>query len=166
MSRSCEETQTLAGEYAPVELLCGRYIERNPHPGGQEAFLIRARLPWHRRSDTPIKVEITMDEPILWPVVQRQIMHEYGEPMRVEVLAYPLEEVVAEKLRAILQQVTRLESRGWSRNRARDYYDLWQVLGSYREQLDLTDFDARPHEKCQLRHVGFAGPRGLFSTLE
>ena len=67
MSRACEAAQALAGEYAPVELLCGRYVERNPHPGGQEAFLIRARLPWHQRSDTPVKVEITMDEPILWP---------------------------------------------------------------------------------------------------
>ena len=162
MSRACEEAEALAGEYAPVELRCGRYVERNPHPGGQEAFLIRARLPWHRRSDTPVKVEITMDEPILWPVVQRRIMHEYGEPVRVEVLAYSLEEVVAEKLRAILQQVACLESRGWSRNRVRDYYDLWQVLGTYREQLDLTDFAARLHEKCQLRHVDFAGPEDFF----
>ena len=162
MSRACEAAQELAGEYAPVELVCGRYAERNPHPGGQEAFLIRARLPWHRRSDTPIKVEITMDEPILWSVVQREVMHEYGEPLRVDVLAYSLEEIVAEKLRAILQQAARLESRGWSRNRARDFYDLWRVLGTYREELDLTDFDVRLHEKCQLRRVDFAGPEDFF----
>ena len=162
MRRACEAAQELTSEYAPVELVCGRYVERNPHPSGQEAFLIRARLPWHRRSDTPIKVEITMDEPILWPVVQREVMHEYGEPLRVEVLAYSLEEIVAEKLRAILQQAARLESRGWSRNRARDFYDLWRVLGTYREQLDLSDFDVRLHEKCQLRHVGFADPEDFF----
>ena len=162
MRRACEAAQALANEYAPVELACGRYVERNPHPGGQEAFLIRARLPWHRRLETPIKVEITMDEPILWPVVQRRVMHEYGEPMHIEVLAYSLEEVVAEKLRAVLQQVARLESRGWSRSRARDYYDLWRVLGTYREQLDLTDFDVGLHEKCQLRHVDFAGPEDFF----
>ena len=162
MGRACEVAQALANEHAPVELLCSRYVERNPHPGGQEAYLIRARLPWHRRSDTPIKVEITMDEPILWPVVQRQVMHEYGEPLHVDVLAYSLEEVVAEKLRAILQQVARLESREWSRNRARDFYDLWRVLGTYREQLDLTGFDARLHEKCQLRHVDFAGTGDFF----
>lgn len=158
MRRACDAAQALANEYAHVELLCGRYAERNPHPGGQEAFLIRARLPWHRRLETPIKVEITMDEPVLWPVMQRQVMHEYGEPLHVEVLAYSLEEVVAEKLRAILQQVARLESRGWSRNRARDFYDLWRILGTYREQLDLTDFHVRLHKKCQLRHVDFAGP--------
>lgn len=162
MRRACEAAQALANEYAPVELVCGQYVERNPHPGGQETFLIRARLPWHRRSDTPIKVEITMDEPLIWPAVQCQVMHEYGEPLRVDVLAYSLEEIVAEKLRAVLQQVARLESRGWSRNRARDFYDLWRVLGTYREQLDLDDFDVRLHEKCQLRHVDFAGPEDFF----
>ena len=162
MRRACEAAQALASEYAPVELVFGRYVERNPHPGGQEAFLIRARLPWHRRSDTPIKVEITMDEPILRPVVQRQIMHECGESLHVDVLAYSLKEIVAEKLRAVLQQVARLESRGRSRNRARDFYDLWRVLGTYWEELDLDDFDVRLHEKCQLRHVDFAGPEDFF----
>ena len=160
--RACEAAQELASEYAPVELHSSRYTENNPHPGGQEAFRIRARLPWHRRSETPIKVEITMDEPVLWPVVQRQVMHEYGEPLHIEMLVYSLEEVVAEKLRAVLQQVARLASRGWSRNRARDFYDLWRVLGTYREQLDLTDFGVRMHEKCQLRHVDFAGPEDFF----
>ena len=112
MRRACEAAQQMLGEYAAVELHCGRYGERNPHPGGQEAFRIRARLPWHRELDTPVKVEITIDEPILWPVAQREIMHEYGEPLKVEVPTYSLEEVVAEKLRAILQQLDQLERGG------------------------------------------------------
>ena len=131
-------------------------------PGGQEAFRIRARLPWHRELDTPVKVEITIDEPILWPVAQREIMHEYGEPLKVEVPTYSLEEVVAEKLRAVLQQLDQLESRGWVRTRARDFYDLWSVLGRYQEGLDLTDFGDRLREKCQLRHVDFDSPEDFF----
>ena len=95
-------------------------------------------------------MEITIDEPILWPVAQRAIMHEYGEPLKVEVPTYSLEEVVAEKLRAVLQQLDQLESRGWVRTRARDFYDLWSVLGTYEEGLDLTDFGDRLREKCQL----------------
>ena len=31
------------------------------------------------------------------------------------------------------------EKRGWSRSKARDYYDLLQVLDTYREQMDLND---------------------------
>ena len=75
---------------------------------------------------------------------------------------YSLEEVVAEKLRAILQQLDQLESRGWVRTRARDFYDLWSVLGTYQEELDLTDFGDRLREKCQLRQVDFAGPEDFF----
>ena len=86
-------------------------------------------------------------------------MHEYGEPLKVEVSTYSLEEVVAEKLRAVLQQV---DQRGWVRTRARDFYDLWSVLGTYQEGLDLNDFGDRLREKCQLRHVDFDSPEDFF----
>jgi hypothetical protein len=33
----------LLDEYAPVEISCERYTEKEPHPGGQEAFTIRDR---------------------------------------------------------------------------------------------------------------------------
>ena len=75
---------------------------------------------------------------------------------------YPLEEVVAEKLRALLQQAAMFEARGWSRSRARDYYDLWRVLGAYRKQMDLAGFDSLLREKCVVRGVSFAGPGDFF----
>ena len=62
--RACDEARALLVEYAQVELHCERQVENNPHPGGQEAFRIRAKLPWHLRPDIPIKVEITADEQI------------------------------------------------------------------------------------------------------
>ena len=93
MHRACEVAQQMLGKYAAVELHCGRYVERNPHPGGQEAFRIRARLPWHRGLDTPVKIEVTMDEPILWPVARREVMHEYGEPLQIEMTTYSLGQV-------------------------------------------------------------------------
>ncbi len=103
-----------------------------------------------------------MDERILWPVAQRKIVHGYDEPLEAELAVYSLEEVVAEKLRSILQQLARLENRGWMRNRARDYYDLWQVLRTYGGDLDLTDFHTRLHEKCRLRDVDFDGAEDFF----
>ncbi|PYV80988.1 MAG: hypothetical protein DMG05_30700, partial [Acidobacteria bacterium] len=53
---------------------------------------------------------------------------------------YALEEIVAEKLRAILQHFEKLEVRGWSRSRARDYYDLWRILATYQDQMNLAGF--------------------------
>lgn len=44
----CEAAVRLLDEYAPVEIASERYREREPHPGGQKAFVVRARLPWQR----------------------------------------------------------------------------------------------------------------------
>ena len=52
--------------------------------------------------------------------------------------------------------------RGWSRSRARDYYDLWRVLGAYRNQMDLSGFGSILHEKCSVRGVSFTGPDDFF----
>ena len=159
---SCQTATGLLDEYAPVEIVCERYTERGPHPGGQEAFTIRARFPWHRQPHTRVKVEITLDEEILKPALPRRVIHEYGEPLDAEVRTYALEEIVAEKLRAILQHIETLHTRGWSRSRARDYYDLWRVMGAYRDQLDLSDFVPFLHEKCAVRNVSFEGPEDFF----
>jgi hypothetical protein len=82
--------------------------------------------------------------------------------VEAEVRVYALEEIVAEKLRAILQHVERLEERGWSRSRARDYYDLWRVLEVHRDRMDLSDFPSFLREKCAVRNVGFDGPEDFF----
>ena len=57
---ACETAIRLLEEYAPVEVSCERYTEREPHPGGQEAFAIRARFPWQSRLQTRVMIEVTM----------------------------------------------------------------------------------------------------------
>ncbi|MCL6547190.1 MAG: nucleotidyl transferase AbiEii/AbiGii toxin family protein, partial [Bryobacteraceae bacterium] len=54
--------------------------------------------------------------------------------------------------------------RGWSRSRARDYYDLWRVLAAYKDRMDLTDFGPLLAEKCAARNVAFAGPEDFFEN--
>lgn len=159
---ACVAASKLLDEYAPVEISCERYTEKDPHPGGQEAFVIRARFPWQRRPQTRVMIETAMDEKILKPAPRRTIIHEYGEPLEAQVQVYALEEIVAEKLRAILQHSEKLEARGWSRSRARDYYDLWRVLGTWRDQMELSDFAPLLAAKCAVRHVAFAGPADFF----
>ena len=158
----CKSATNLLDEYAPVEIICERYTERDPHPGGQEVFMIRARLPWHRAPQTRVMIETALDEKILKPVQKRSIIHEYGEPLQVKILVYALEEIVAEKLRAILQHVQMLQERGWARSRARDYYDLWRVLDTYQNQLHLSDFFYFLHAKCAIRNVMFNYPDDFF----
>ena len=157
-----EAAVRLLDEYAPVELACERYVEREPHPRGQQAFTLRARLPWQSRPQILVMIEFIVDEPVLWPVERRRVMHDYEEPLEAALQAYSLEETVAEKLRAILQQADLLASRGWSRSRARDYYDLWRVLSTYRDRMGFTDFVPLLREKCAVRGVGFEGPDDFF----
>ncbi|MEW6073603.1 MAG: nucleotidyl transferase AbiEii/AbiGii toxin family protein [Planctomycetota bacterium] len=159
---ACTAAMKLVDVYAPVEISCERYTEKEPHPGGQEAFTIRARLPWHRQPQTRIMIEAAVDERILKPVSMRRILYEYGEPLDAEVHVYALEELVAEKLRAILQHIEMLESRGWSRSRARDYYDLWRVLGAYKDRMEISDFAEFLREKCAVRGVAFSGSEDFF----
>ena len=159
---TCDASAALLDEYASVDIACERYTEKDPHPGGQEAFTIRARLPWHRQLHTRVMIEVTVDEKVLKPVQNRRVIHEYGEPVEVQVQVYALEEIVAEKLRAILQHIEKLHERGWSRSRARDYYDLWRVMGTYRDQMDLSDFVSFLREKCAVRNVRFEGPESFF----
>jgi predicted nucleotidyltransferase component of viral defense system len=159
---ACSEAAALLDEYALVEIVAERYTERDPHPGGQEAFTIRARLPWHQRLHTSVTIEVTMDEEVLRPPVRRRILHGYGESLHAEIAVYAPEEIVAEKLRAILQYVRRLEERGWSRSRARDYYDLWRMLASYEDEMDLADFRGLLADKCAVRDVTFSGAGDFF----
>ena len=159
---ACEIAVRMLDEHAPVEISCQRYTEREPHPGGQEAFAIRARFPWQSRLQTRVMIEVTTDERVLLPAERRQVIHDYGEPLDAEVKVYSLEEIVAEKLRALLQQAEMFERRGWSRSRARDYYDLWRVLGEYGDLLNLEGFDSLLREKCSIREVSFSHPDDFF----
>jgi uncharacterized protein len=162
IKEACTAAAKLLEDYAPVEIISGRYTEREPHPGGQEAFIIRARLPWQRAPHAGAMVEVSMDEPVIKPVGRLPIIHEYGEPLDERVLVYSLEEIVAEKLRAILQHVEKLQTRGWSRSRARDYYDLWRVFNSYGDKLDLWDFASFLSEKCSVRGMAFESADDFF----
>ncbi len=159
---ACAAAAKLLDPYAPVEIVCERHVERDPHPAGQEAFDIRARFPWHRTPQTHVMIETSMDEKVLKPTVRRALLHDYGEPLEVQVLVYSLEEIVAEKLRAILQHLRSLERRGWVRSRARDYYDLWRILGTYRDRLDFSGFESFLRKKCTLKDVAFSGPNSFF----
>ena len=139
-----------------------RYPTREPHPDGQHAFRIHVQFPWQRRASCSLKVEITMDEPVLADVMQLQLMHGYGETLDCTMSCYALEEVVAEKLRALLQTRACLAQRGWARPRARDYYDLWQLLCEHPQTVDLDGAARIVPAKCEVRRISFKGPDDFF----
>lgn len=130
---------------------------KEPHPGGQIAYLVRVQFPGQRQPLCRLKLEITMDEPVLLPVQVRPLLHGFDEELSAALQVYDLAEIVAEKLRVLLQSRRLLQQRGWGASRVcRDYYDLWSVLkrGDAGEHVipDLVQ------QKCRLRDVTFSSP--------
>ena len=136
---------------------------RDEHPGRQDGFVVRFRFPWHREALCPIEGEVTHDEPVLLPPVRRQILPGSGLAPAGSLRAYPLDEVVAEKLRALLQTDEKLAGRGWSRPRARDSCDLWRILTTFASDVDPAVVQRILPEKCAHRDVAFTGVASFFT---
>lgn len=163
IERSCELASELVQKFSPLEIIAERYTEKEPHPANQEAFTIRAKLPWHRQFLVKILIEISVDEPIKIDPIKRQIIHGYGEKIVQEIYVYSLEEIIAEKMRAILQHRQKLEERGWDRSRARDYYDLWKILNNYFDQIKIEILPELFLDKCSIKEIAFDGPDEFFN---
>ncbi len=152
----------------PFAVMAERVVHRDPHPGRQESFAFRVQFPWQHRPLCLVKLEVTVDEPILLPTPGLKILHGYDEELTGVVRAYCLEEIVVEKLRALLQSEARRGERGWARPRCRDLYDLWHVLAHAPVGLDRAAVRRVLPEKCAVRGVGFESAEDFFpaSLLE
>ena len=136
-------------------------ILREPHPGKQIAYIVRVQFPYHREPMCRLKVEITVDEPILIPPETRPILHNYEETISTRIKTYHLAEIIVEKYRALLQSLDRLQKKGWGANRVcRDYYDLWSIL----KRVDLSNHNipALLDKKSVVRGVKFESTDQFF----
>jgi uncharacterized protein len=149
-------------ERGPFEVRHETLTLKQPHPGDQAAYLVRVRYPGQREALCRLKVEITVDEPVLLPVEKRPILHDFGEEFSGSLGVYALAEIVAEKLRALLQSQEHLAERGWGASRVcRDYYDLWSVLERER-RLKGWSPDLETH-KCEIRKISFESPEAFLA---
>lgn len=79
-----------------------------------------------------IKIDLTINELLLFPITRKKFFHLYGEyddiPRGVGVLVYSIEEIIIEKLVSLIDP---------KRNEPRDIYDVWYLLDKDLVQLDL-----------------------------
>jgi uncharacterized protein len=155
-------TEARIAPYANLKLSVDPYTENEPHPHGQEAFQVRAQFPWQREPLTKVMIEISRNELLLLPTCRCALIHEYGEPIEQQVVVYSLEEIILEKLRAVLQQTKKLHERDWNRSRARDFYDLWRILHAFSDRLDIDNFPYLLGKKCLHRQVMFSDADSFF----
>ena len=78
-------------------------------------------------------------------------------------MSYRIDEIVAEKMRSLLQTDKKLKERGWNKPRARDYYDLWRVLKKFGAGLQKEILPELLAKKCAHRDVKYERLEDFFT---
>src|SRR3972149_12120495 len=110
-----------------------------------------------RRQALPaVIVHLTFDEPVITPFEVRDVAPPYSDLEPFTVSCDSKTEIVAEKLRALIQQQEK-----WPR--LRDLYDLWFILCRQREPIPSHELRGLFERKCEVRRVA-PDPRHLVSV--
>ena len=91
-------------------------------------------------------MHLTFDEPVLDEAVVCSVKALYPDLSAFEITAYSKREILAEKMRSLLQQ-----QKKWPR--PRDLYDLWYILCKSGECFSWKELKLLFDEKCRIRGV-------------
>ena len=102
------------------------------------------------RWNTSVKIEIILYELMIFPIENKEVFHPYSDKLSETSLivpCYSLREVLAEKLRAIIQR---------SYTAPRDFYDIW-YLSKNQDSTDWSEIKSAFHEKMKFKNIEFEG---------
>ena len=148
LARAITLEEILAGLneiYIAVETACGLRIafDRQDRHGHQNSHTFYLRYQGPLPAPNDVKVDITINEVLCYPLADRPIMRIYdgfGDlPAGPTLKVYAIEEIVVEKLLALSDR---------ARNEPRDLYDLWYLFNS----TDLRVSEMRAELDAKLAH--------------
>jgi hypothetical protein len=128
--------------FAQVEALHGVALTLLDLHRPNGAARVRARFVGPLAHPNRLLLDITLDEALLLPWERRPVVTALFDRPTPQVLCYSLDEILAEKLRAILQ-----------RGKARDYYDVWCLLKEKRNGFDPKMVRTTLEAKCAHRDL-------------
>jgi len=107
-------------------------------------------------SKNTVKIEVSKER-FVGDVLQKEVAQLFDCP-RFTVHVYSLENILSEKIRALLE-----------RGKVKDYYDVWRLLKT--ESFDYDKVRKLFLQKCKAKEMAFSGvgqffPSGLVRTLE
>jgi predicted nucleotidyltransferase component of viral defense system len=104
-------------------------------------------------SNKKVKVDISRSEQLEYMPVVKDVIIGYSDIQQHQLLCYPLEEVLIEKMRAVMQRM-----------QARDLYDIWFLLEQHGMEaaFHVKEFEKKCASK-NLKHVDF--PKKLAERL-
>jgi len=106
----------------PLEL-----FNDSKHEGGGINFYISYIGPLGGHGgNKKVKVDISRSEHLVFEPIMKSVFTAYTDIPEHQVLCYPLEEVLVEKMRSVLQRM-----------QARDFYDIWYLLEQHRMEINF-----------------------------
>lgn len=107
-------------------------IDNNEHEDGGINFYIGYVGPFGGQGgNKKVKVDISRSEKLEFEPIYKPAFLEYSDLAEHQLLCYPLEEVLVEKMRSVMQRM-----------QARDLYDIWYLLEVHGMDVDfyLSEF--------------------------
>jgi predicted nucleotidyltransferase component of viral defense system len=129
-------------------------IDNNEHEDGGINFYISYIVPFGGQGNNKrVKLDISRSESLVFEPVMKDVFIDYTDLEAYQLLCYPLEEVLVEKMRSVMQRM-----------QARDFYDIWYLLDQHRMDVDfyLNEFETKCKSK-ELNHTDF--PKKLAERL-
>lgn len=112
-------------------------IDNNEHEDGGINFYISYIGPLGgQRNNKRVKVDISRTEILVFAPVSQKMILNYTDQEEHKLLCYPLEEVLVEKLRSVMQRM-----------QARDFYDIWYLLEIH--GMDVNFYINEFKKKCE-----------------
>ena len=110
-----------------------------------------------QRWQTKVKIELILYELVLFPASKRDVIHPYSDKLTenaLQVPCYSIEEVLAEKMRSLIQR---------SYAAPRDFYDIWN-LSKYFPELEYKPIVDAFHKKLAFKGHSFSGIEQLINS--
>ena len=129
-------------------------IDNNEHEDGGINFYISCIGPLGGQGNNKnVKVDISRSEQLVFKPLMNEVLIGYSDLEEHQLLCYPLEEVLVEKMRSVMQRM-----------QARDFYDIWYLLEVHEMEADyyVSEFEAKCKSK-DLIHTDF--PKKLDERL-
>lgn len=129
-------------------------IDNNEHGDGGINFYISYIGPLGGRGNNKrVKVDISRSERLEFEPVFCPAFIEYSDLENYNLLCYPLEEVLIEKLRSVMQRMA-----------ARDFYDIWYLLVQH--GMEANSYEVEFKNKCLSKGINPADfPKKLAERL-
>lgn len=126
-------------------------IDDNEHEDGGINFYISYVGPLGGvGANKRVKVDISRSEVLQFEPILKNAYLGYSDQEGHQLLCYPLEEILVEKLRSIMQRM-----------QARDFYDIWYLLEMH--EMDVSFYVNEFKAKCESKDID---PKGFHEKLD